>query len=504
MTMQKIAKYDVFEIGLKGAEASNPYVDVELTAIFSSGGRSVKVAGFYDGKGIYRIRFMPDAEGVWSYQTTSNQTSLNGKTGSFTCVQSRKGVHGPVSVHNKFHFAYDDGTPYLAFGTTCYAWTHQPLAEQKLTLTTLKKAAFNKLRMSPFPKDYPFNTNAPLHDIYVKGKSGKHDFDKPNFAAFQHFDGQVAKLAEMGVEADIILFHPYDRWGYCDMSPEQDCRYVKYMAARLSAYRNVWWSLANEYDFLLNTKPLELWEKFFHILMEWDPNRHLKSIHNGHPHMNYDHKKPWVDHVCIQHPDVKRTQEWRDEYGKPVVNDEPEYEGNIIHAWGCISPQELVHRFWTTVMRGGYAGHGETYMQKGDRLWWAKGGKLHGKAWQRIKFFRALLEQDVENGFEPLGPTSEWPWNRVSAAKDGKTRYIYFGDHQPAIWTMGLPKEKGRYQIDLIDTWAMTVKRIKPMKAPENHPTRHGDVVRPRAPDAAFAIKLPGKPYLAVRIRELD
>jgi hypothetical protein len=219
--------------------------------------------------------------------------------------------------------------------------------------------------------------------------------------------------------------------------------------------------------------------------------------------MNYDHKKPWIDHVCIQNWDAKRTQEWRDAYGKPVVNDEPEYEGNIIHAWGNISAEELVHRFWLTVMRGGYGGHGETYTDPDDKIWWAKGGVLKGKAWKRIGFLRDLIEAEAVNGLTPLGSPNEWPWSRVSAAQDGKVRYIYFGEHQPAIWTMGLPKEKGRYQVDLIDTWAMTVTRIKPVKAPANHPTRHGEMIRPTAPDAAFAVALPSKPYLAVRVREL-
>jgi hypothetical protein len=409
-----------------------------------------------------------------------------------------------VRVRNKFHFAHDDGTPFFPFGTTCYAWTHQPLVEQKKTLATLAKARFNKLRMGVFPKDYPYNTNEPLHDVYLKKPDGSHDFDQPNFAAFRQFEIQVEALMKMGIEADIILFHPYDRWGYCEMSAEQDCRYLQYVVARLQAFANVWWSLANEYDFLLNTKPAPIWEKFFHIIVENDPNHHLKSIHNGDHRMNYDHSKPWVDHVCIQNWDVKRTQEWRDQYGKPVVNDEPEYEGNIIHAWGNISAQELVHRFWLTVLRGGYAGHGETYSDPKDKIWWAKGGVLKGQAWKRIRFLRELIEQDVHNGLEPLGSVNEWPWSRVSAAKDNKVRYIYFGEHQPEIWTLGLPKVKGRYQIDLIDTWAMKVKRLKPVKAPENHPTRHGDIVRPRTPDAAFAVKLPTRPYLAVRIREMD
>ena len=29
--------------------------------------------------------------------------------------------------------------------------------------------------------------------------------------------------------------------------------------------------------------------------------------------MNFDHRKPWVDHVCIQNWNVKRTADWRDD-----------------------------------------------------------------------------------------------------------------------------------------------------------------------------------------------
>ena len=32
-------------------------------------------------------------------------------------------------------------------------------------------------------------------------------------------------------------------------------------------------------------------------------------------------------------------------WGKPIVNDELEYEGDISLAWGDLTPQELTHRF---------------------------------------------------------------------------------------------------------------------------------------------------------------
>lgn len=150
---------------------------------------------------------------------------------------------------------------------------------------------------------------------------------------------------------------------------------------------------------------------------------------------------------------------------------------------------------------GGYAGHGETFEHPEDIIWWAKGGRLYGEAWKRIKFLRELLEQDVRDGLTPLGGTTSWPWSRVSAAEDGDVRYIYFGEHQPAQWTTGLPLDDGDYEVDLIDTWAMTIAPAERIAPVVPHPTRHGAVVRGGKPDAAFGVRLPGRPHLALRIK---
>ena len=270
MSAQHIEKWDLFEIALPGPSEGNPYLDIELEAHFSCEGRSVRMPGFYDGSGVYRIRFMPYQEGSWVYKTRSATGELDGHTGSLEVVAPSEGNRGPVSVRNTFHFAYADGTPFLSFGTTCYAWTHQPIGEQEKTLNALKASGFNKIRMGVFPKDYPYNTNEPLHDVYEL-VDGKRDFDRPNFEAFRHFETQIGRLRDLGIEADVILFHPYDRWGYCSMSDDQDERYLAYVAARFAAYRNVWWSLANEYDFLLDTKPMARWDRFFQILETEDP-----------------------------------------------------------------------------------------------------------------------------------------------------------------------------------------------------------------------------------------
>ena len=501
---QIVPVYDRFEIVLQGPDTGNPYVSVEFSAIFRKGNREIYVPGFYDGNGSYRIRFMPPSEGKWQYATFSDANELDGQTGTLTAVAPREGVHGPVRVHNQFHFSYDDGTPYIPFGTTCYVWHHQPLEIQEQTLATLAKTGFNKIRMAVFPKSYPYNQNDPLMPIFSRDASGGFKFDWPNFKAFQHLEQQIERLGEMGIEADLILFHPYDRWGYSNMGAEADRRYVAYLAARLGAYRNVWWSLANEFDFMLAEKPIAVWDEFFHILEEHDQAGHLRSIHNGNPAVSFDHRKPWVTHCCIQNWDVKRTQEWRNIYGKPIVNDEPEYEGDTFLSWGNISARELVHRCWTTVLRGGYCGHGETYENPHDILWWAKGGELRGQSWQRIKFMREILAQDIKGGLEPLGADTQWPWSRVSGARDIETGtiFIYLGEHQPNQWTSGFPKDNGDYEVSIIDTWEMTIKPAKIIPPVIMQPIKLAGFVRGGKPDAAFGIRLPVKEGMLIRVRK--
>lgn len=69
---------------------------------------------------------------------------------------------------------------------------------------------------------------------------------------FQHLEKRIDQLNRLGIEADLILFHPYDkgRWGFDAMSNEVNVRYIKYITARLASFRNVWWSMANEWDYV--------------------------------------------------------------------------------------------------------------------------------------------------------------------------------------------------------------------------------------------------------------
>lgn len=166
--MRKIEQWDIFELEMSGPSEGNPFHDVQLQAVFTlkddgTEQKPVTAQGFYDGDGIYRIRFMPLQQGTWRYVTLSSSDSLDGITGEFVCTAPSNENHGMVRTANKYHFAFDDGSRYYPFGTTCYAWIHQGDALEEETLRTLRQAPFNKVRMCVFPKNYVGNSNEPQY-----------------------------------------------------------------------------------------------------------------------------------------------------------------------------------------------------------------------------------------------------------------------------------------------------------------------------------------------------
>jgi hypothetical protein len=495
-------QWGVFELSLTGPADGNPFVDVEVSARFTQRDRSLSVPGFYDGDGVYRVRFMPPTPGEWAYVTRSNRPGLDGQTGTLTVTKPSAGNHGPVRVRNTYHFAYADGTAYFPVGTTCYAWTHQDEPLQEQTLATLKGGPFNKLRMCVFPKWYAFNTTEPPRYPFVaRGDAtpaARWDHERFNPDYFRHLEKRIGQLRDLGIEADVILFHPYDRghWGFDRMPAAADDRYLRYVVARLAAYRNVWWSLANEFDFLTEKTDAD-WERLLRTVAGADPYGHLRSIHNGTRLFNHTH--PLLSHASIQNgsavADFGRAVLYRDVYRKPVVLDEVKYEGDFEQRWGNLPAFEMVHRFWQGTIAGCYVGHGETYRRPDEVVWWAKGGVLRGQSPPRIAFLRQVLADGPPDGLEPI---DKWQDERT-AGKKGAYYLVYFGKDRPAEWAVDLPRAgvDGPLTLtaEVLDTWEMTARRV-----PGTFTVKPAGRYRLTA-DPPARIPLPGKPYLALRLR---
>ena len=497
---QIVEKWGVFEITVLGPSAGNPFTEHWIRAVFQNANERKEAEGFYDGDGVYRARFMPSFEGEYSYEVTADFLPALVK-GAFSVTAPLPDNHGPVRVSEQFHFAYEDGTPFYPVGTTCYAWAHQSDESIRETLNSLRVAGFNKLRFCVLPKhfqynlkeprDYPFEGTPMDSSVLTEdnfsdynGDRGGNSFDRSRLrpAYFQHLERCILALQALGVEADLIMMHPYDRWGFSRMSHEEDMLYWRYCVARFSAYRNVWWSLANEYD-LLEKKSAADWESYADVLTRFDPYRHLRSIH--HCFRPYDYSRPWVTHCSLQCP-PEVTSQYRERYGKPVVLDEMCYEGDIPWGWGNLTAQEMVRRFWEVCLRGGYPGHGETYLGHSERLWWSHGGKLWGESWKRVRFLQSILQETPGPGLK-----IETDWNGMLIAvperemQSVKSLYLYyFLDRQPSEFRFRMDPAF-RFRVQIIDTWNMTIEEAGELRG-------------------SRTIPLPGRPHIAVRLIRQD
>lgn len=505
--MNTVQKWDLFELSAAGAQDGNPFTERTIFATFTGTCEQVTVNGFYDGNGIYRVRFMPSFEGEYTY--VLDGTYGGGRQeGRFNVIPAGPGNHGPVHVAGEYHFAYADGTAYYPIGTTCYVWDLQSDARIAETLESLAASAFNKLRFCVFPKHYDYNLGEPRSYPYEGTPMDSSVLTKDNFMSytfqkdgnafdytrfnpdhFRHIESCILALQRLGIEADLIMMHPYDRWGFATMTAEQDDLYWQYAIARFAAFRNVWWSLANEYD-LFPTKTLSDWERYAGIICREDPYHHLRSIHNCRPF--YDHTRPWITHCSIQRQDIYKSSElvneWREKYHKPIVLDEIAYEGNIQHGWGNITAEEMTRRFWEAACRGGYPGHGETYMHPDGVLWWSHGGQLHGESWKRFHLLRDILSETPGLG---LAPYEQCRWDEVCAVPECefmhpvKSFYLYYYSFMRPSFRDFHFDDTTPFRVRVIDTWEMTV---------EDRGVYTGH----------FRTTLPGKPYMAIWITRQD
>ena len=401
---------------------ANPFTDISLKATVSGPDGRLRFDGFYDGNSTYKVRYMPMREGTYTLTLRSNLPQLNGQTHTFTAQPAPVGCHGPVGVDG-MHFRHADGERFFVMGTTAYVWHHRPDAVRQQTLHAFTEYGFNKIRMLFFPKQYSggfgkidVSYEPPCYPF--EGEPCAFDFRRPNPVYFREFEDRLVELRKRGIIADVILFHPYD-FGHWDLDAGMDeddaLLYLRYIIARLASHPNVWWSLANEYDIEMRedkqTMQIGLqvrdWDVIGEFIKARDPSHHPISCHNitfGEIYPN----RPWMTHVSYQHPDTYTLMmQLQQQYQKPVIDDEYQYEGNTPDPWGNNPAETTVGKHWRSVMAGGYATHGEAYIKNGNNrdIFWAYGGEMIGGSAPRLKYLKQILstvryedmEQDIRN-----------------------------------------------------------------------------------------------------------
>jgi len=90
--------------------------------------------------------------------------------------------------------------------------------------------------MCVFPKSYAFNQNEPEYYPFERNTGGENDLTRFNPKFFAHLEKRILDLQALDIEADLMLFHPYDRWGYAKMPAVADDWPVV----------NMWWPQAKK------------------------------------------------------------------------------------------------------------------------------------------------------------------------------------------------------------------------------------------------------------------
>ena len=94
---EKVERWGVFEVAVKGFADGNPFEDYEITGTFVSKDETKTVTGFYDGDGVYKVRFMPGFAQPYHFEI-SGSFSDEIYTGDFDVDPAGENNHGPVRV----------------------------------------------------------------------------------------------------------------------------------------------------------------------------------------------------------------------------------------------------------------------------------------------------------------------------------------------------------------------------------------------------------------------
>jgi hypothetical protein len=250
----------------------NPYIydEINLRAIFTSpSGNKFNVYGFYDGDGeggssgnIWKIRFMPDEIGQWTYRYDWSDGTM-GSSGSFIVsnrIQKKNHGHVKVDKYNKNCLVHDDGTPHYWWGANWISATNYGLIEikgEKNGDYVSNEKFFNLL-----DKLEEYEHNGLLLKIALFPlEDDKYSWD---LEWLHRAEWLVEEMGQRGIYVHINIFDTWSRergkivsningdkqvfnvWENGD--EDAKLNYIQTIIARFSGFYNVYWELGNEME----------------------------------------------------------------------------------------------------------------------------------------------------------------------------------------------------------------------------------------------------------------
>lgn len=353
-----IPLYGVYEQSFTAASsyAYKQAPSLQVTFTGTSGpanGTSLAVRGFWDGGASFKVRFSPRLEGNWQYTSSSSDAGLNGQSGAFsvtgTLPVEHASHHGHVTANPKHPFTlmYADGTPFFLMGDTQWSFSTGEISwpdEFKTYVDARAGQGFNYI-------------HGVAYEVWPKGNDkneGGQSFqgnnvDELNPGYWQAFDRRVAYMNSKGIVVGFLLSWADQGWKNFSQQ-EQVERYAQYVIDRYAAY-NLIWIIAGEYE---EAGIPGGFNNLGNYIKNNDLYNHPRTTHTVDTSGDDFGKESWLTVVYQQLKENLGTNITQDRtYGKPVINSEYGYEGNI--------PAEDVRRgAWEIVVSGGFFVYGNT------------------------------------------------------------------------------------------------------------------------------------------------
>jgi hypothetical protein len=369
-----IEQYHSHDFPFTASTPGNPF-DVQLAGEFTGpNGAHLIVPGFYDGEGVWKIRFSPTRQGEWSLRTTSSLEALNGKAESgIICVSnSEPNIHGVLRVDavHPYHFVYEDGTRYFLLGYEA-DWLWAPGMkdpERKVMhrlIDLMAERGFNHVLVNVYAYDTSWAPAKSCEydygpaELYPWEGTNQHpDHSRLNPKFFQLYDGMMEALRDKGIVAHIMLKVYNKKVNWPPKWSKDEERYFRYVVARYQAFGNLVWDFSKE---SYNEKDDVLQSRLLDLIRCTDAYKHLTTAHD--------------DDVYEWDPELSRNIDFRTDqqhshYAEmilfdrarrryPIVNAEFGYEYGVDklpthkHPNQC-DWQELVRRAYHIYLAGGY------------------------------------------------------------------------------------------------------------------------------------------------------
>lgn len=377
-------RYIEVQIQVKQPVVENPFTDVRIEgSMEDSGGNISVVEGFCDSQdgSLFKIRFMPLRPGEYKYRVVYSQFDgiSSEYSGTFEAVNA--GYKGILrnDPNYPWHFVWEGtGEHYFLNGTTCYyLMGFEDENVIRAAIDRLHGYKINRIRVLLYGRQEDNPWGAPIINCesyrmalnpwvakFPKDITNpEFDLKRFNMAHWYKYE----RLLDYAREKDIIvsvIFHIGAQPLHTPFmeTSEDEYRYYRYAAARLSAYSNINWDLGNEHDFHRNPR---FWTPLLgSFLHDKDPYKHLCGCHNK---VYLEYWYTWLGMQIMQLWDagqnkymLERRKEQADS-GRivPQIMEEYGYEGIADRKSGMRVADTRRRCAWEIYMAGGYQTNGE-------------------------------------------------------------------------------------------------------------------------------------------------